>query len=216
MINLTNGNKRKGNKRQIQILRFIYETVEKRGFPPTVREICSAVNLLSTSTVHGHISRLQRRGLLIKDATKPRALEVTEAGKKLLGVPSTKIPILEKISDLERISADKEPVFNDYFPLPTDLQNYNENLYMLTMPDDSMNKAGIFKTDHLIVRQENSAENGDIIVAKIENDNLTIKRFFKENNHYRLQAENDAIAPIILQEVTILGKVIGLYRNNIN
>ena len=185
--------KKNSETKQLEILRYIYDTVEHRGFPPTVREICTAVNLSSTSTVHGHLARLERKGLLIKDATKPRALEITPEG-----------PILA-VQDID-----------EYFPLPPDLENDAGELFMLKVHGESMINAGILNGDSVIVRKQNSANNGEIVVAMTEENEATVKRFYKENGHYRLQPENDTMDPIILPKVSILGKVVSLYRNNID
>ncbi|RMC46641.1 transcriptional repressor LexA [Lactobacillus sp. ESL0230] len=203
----------KQNPKQLQILQYIYDTVQKRGFPPTVREICHEVGLSSTSTVHGHLTRLERKGLLLKDATKPRALEVTAQGKKVLGIKSTEIPIVGVVTAGEPILAVED--IEDYFPLPPDLANDSDNLFMLKIHGESMINAGILNGDNVIVRKQSSAINGEIVVAMTDENEATVKRFYKEKDHYRLQPENDNMAPIILDKVQILGKVVGLYRNNI-
>ncbi|TSO26480.1 transcriptional repressor LexA [Lactobacillus sp. LL6] len=206
----------KNDKKQLEVLRYIYESVEQHGFPPTVREICSAVGLSSTSTVHGHIARLQRKGYVIKDATKPRAIEVTDAGRKAMGIAAKKIPVLGVVTAGQPILAVEENEPEDYFPLPPDLEGFKGDLYMLTIKGSSMINSGIFNGDQVIVRKQNTAENGDIVVAMTDENEATVKRFYKEKDHYRLQPENDAMSPIILTNVTILGKVIGLYRNHIS
>lgn len=202
------------DSKQLEILRYIYETVEDRGFPPTVREICAAVNLSSTSTVHGHLSRLERKGLLIKDATKPRALEITAEGKRALGIKPSEIPVVGVVTAGQPILAVED--VEDYFPLPPDLVNDAGDLFMLKVHGESMINAGILNGDNVIVRKQSSAINGEIVVAMTEENEATVKRFYKEKDHYRLQPENDTMAPIILDQVQILGKVVGLYRNNIN
>ncbi|WEV36311.1 transcriptional repressor LexA [Lactobacillus sp. ESL0677] len=202
------------DSKQLEILRYIYETVADRGFPPTVREICAAVNLSSTSTVHGHLSRLERKGLLIKDATKPRALEITTEGKRALGIKPSEIPVVGVVTAGQPILAVED--IEDYFPLPPDLANDAGDLFMLKVHGESMINAGILNGDNVIVRKQSSAINGEIVVAMTEENEATVKRFYKEKNHYRLQPENDTMAPIILDRVQILGKVVGLYRNNIN
>lgn len=204
----------KQSSKQLQILRYIYETVEKRGFPPTVREICQGVQLSSTSTVHGHLSRLERKGLIVKDATKPRALEITEEGKKAIGVKPTEIPVVGVVTAGQPILAVED--IEDYFPLPPDLENDAGDLFMLHVHGESMINAGILNGDNVIVRKQSSATNGEIVVAMTDENEATVKRFYKEKDHYRLQPENDNMAPIILNSVHILGKVVGLYRNNIN
>lgn len=203
----------KQSSKQLQILRYIYDTVEKRGFPPTVREICQGVELSSTSTVHGHLSRLERKGLIVKDATKPRALEITEEGKKALGVKPTDIPVVGDVTAGQPILAVED--IEDYFPLPPDLANDAGDLFMLRVHGESMINAGILNGDNVIVRKQSSATNGEIVVAMTDENEATVKRFYKEKDHYRLQPENDTIAPILLNSVHILGKVVGLYRNNI-
>ncbi|WEV70305.1 transcriptional repressor LexA [Lactobacillus sp. ESL0785] len=202
------------DSKQLEILRYIYKTVEDRGFPPTVREICAAVKLSSTSTVHGHLSRLERKGLLIKDATKPRALEITAEGKKVLGIKPTEIPIVGVVTAGQPILAVED--IEDYFPLPPDLANDAGDLFMLKVHGESMINAGILSGDNVIVRKQSSAINGEIVVAMTEENEATVKRFYKEKDHYRLQPENDMMSPIILNRVQVLGKVVGLYRNNIN
>lgn len=203
----------KQSSKQLQILQYIYDTVQKRGFPPTVREICHEVDLSSTSTVHGHLARLQRKGLLIKDATKPRALEITEAGKNALGVKPAEIPIVGVVTAGQPILAVED--IEDYFPLPPDLANDAGDLFMLRVHGESMINAGILNGDNVIVRKQSSATNGEIVVAMTDENEATVKRFYKEKNHYRLQPENDSMSPIILSSVHILGKIIGLYRNSI-
>ncbi|QYN56774.1 transcriptional repressor LexA [Lactobacillus panisapium] len=204
----------KQSSKQLQILRYIYDTVEKRGFPPTVREICQGVQFSSTSTVHGHLSRLERKGLIVKDATKPRALEITDEGKKAIGVKPTEIPVVGVVTAGQPILAVED--IEDYFPLPPDLENDAGDLFMLRVHGESMINAGILNGDNVIVRKQSSATNGEIVVAMTDENEATVKRFYKEKDHYRLQPENDNMAPIILNSVHILGKVVGLYRNNIN
>ncbi|KRM86530.1 transcriptional repressor LexA [Liquorilactobacillus vini] len=202
-------------KKQLAILRFIYERVTTQGYPPTVREICEAVQLSSTSTVHGHLSRLEKKGYLQKDATKPRAIELTKAGLELIGIKihAKKIPIIGTVTAGSPILAVEET--NDFFPLPPEFDSA-DNLFMLTIRGESMINAGILNGDQVIVRKQRSADNGDIVIAMTEDNEATCKRFFKETNHIRLQPENDTMAPIILNNVLILGKVIGLYRNFIS
>ena len=206
--------KKNNDTKQLEILRYIYDTVERRGFPPTVREICAAVKLSSTSTVHGHLARLERKGLLIKDATKPRALEITDEGKKELGIKPKKIPVVGVVTAGQPILAVQD--IDEYFPLPPDLENDAGELFMLKVHGESMINAGILNGDSVIVRKQNTANNGEIVVAMTDENEATVRRFYKENDHYRLQPENDTMAPIILSKVSILGKVVGLYRNNID
>lgn len=200
--------------KQLEILQFIYETAADRGFPPTVREICNAVNLSSTSTVHGHLTRLERKGYLLKDPAKPRAIEVTREGMQALGIKPKEIPVVGVVTAGQPILAVED--IDDYFPLPPDLQNEAGNLFMLRVHGKSMINAGILDGDKVIVRKQNTASNGEIVVAMTDENEATVKRFYKEKGHFRLQPENDAMAPIILQDVHILGKVVGLYRSNID
>lgn len=182
----------KNDKKQLEILRFIYDTVEEHGFPPTVREICAAVGLSSTSTVHGHLARLERKGLLIKDATKPRAIEVTTEGRKAIGVSPSKIPMLGTVTNNEDLTKPTQ----EYFPLPSNLKGYNGDLFMLTIGDD-MNKIGILKGDQVIVHKQDTAENGDIALVKTPENKIAVKKLSQKDNS------------------TILGKVVSLYRANI-
>ena len=200
--------------KQLEILRFIYDTVEERAFPPTVREICSAVDLSSTSTVHGHLARLEKKGYILKDATKPRAIEVTEKGREALGIKPKDIPVVGVVTAGQPILAVQD--IDEYFPLPPDLENDAGELFMLRVHGESMINAGILNGDHVIVRKQSSANNGEIVVAMTEDNEATVNRFFKVDGYYRLQPENDTMDPIILPVVQILGKVVGLYRNNID
>ncbi|GEN49886.1 transcriptional repressor LexA [Alkalibacterium pelagium] len=204
---------RKGEK-QIEILQYIYNQVKKKGYPPTVREIGMATALSSTSTVHGHLARLEKNGFILRDPSKPRAIEFTKAGLDKLGIDEQdKIPLLGVVTAGEPILAIEEAT--DYFPIPNDLELDRGNLFMLTIRGDSMMNVGILDGDQVIVRKQESASNGDIVIAMTEDDEATCKRFFKEKNHIRLQPENDALDPIILNDVKILGKVISLYRSHI-
>ncbi|RPA62423.1 transcriptional repressor LexA [Aerococcus agrisoli] len=199
-------------ERQLQILQFIYSNIQSQGFPPTVREICEAVNLSSTSTVHGHLSQLEKNGYLLRNATKPRAMEITDKGLDLLGVNVHGIPMIGTVTAGQPITAVED--IEDYFPVPPMLKNQSETLFMLRIRGDSMIQAGILDGDYVIVRQEATAKNGDIVIAMTEEGEATCKRFFKEKGHIRLQPENDTLEPIILPDVQILGKVISLYREH--
>ena len=201
------------DSRQIEVLQYIYEEVQEKGYPPTVREIGNAVKRSSTSTVHGHLSRLEKNGFIQRDPTKPRAIELTQAGLDKLGILSDKMPLLGTVTAGAPILAVEEAT--DYFPVPPDLQSNAGSLFMLKIRGESMIDAGIFDGDSVIVRKQNTAENGDIVIAMTDDDEATCKRFYKENNYYRLQPENSSMDPIILDSVLILGKVVGLYRNHI-
>lgn len=200
--------------KQLAVLNYIHKAVTEHGYPPTVREICSAVGLSSTSTVHGHINRLIEGGFLQKDPFKPRALEITPKGFDLLGVKplQTKIPLLGVVTAGQPILAVEDAT--DYFPIPPSIQD-NNDLYMLTIRGTSMIKAGILNGDQVIVRKQSTAKNGDIVIAMNEDNEATCKRFFKEKDRFRLQPENDTMDPIYLKNVRILGRVVGLFRDNI-
>lgn len=201
------------DSKQIDVLRFIYEEVKEHGYPPTVREICNAVGLSSTSTVHGHLSRLEKNGYIQRDPSKPRAIELTQFGLKTIGATATAIPMLGTVTAGAPILAIEEA--NGFFPIPPDLQQDAEDLFMLTIKGDSMINAGIFDGDSVIVRKQSTASNGEIVIAMTEEDTATCKRFYRESDHIRLEPENDQLDPIILPNVTILGKVVSLYRNRI-
>lgn len=205
----------KSETRQIQVLKFIHEQVEKRGYPPTVREIGEAVSLSSTSTVHGHLSRLEKNGLLFRDPSKPRAIELTKKGLEKIGIRlnEDKIPLLGVVTAGEPILAVEEAT--DYFPLPPEFSTLDNELFMLTIRGESMINAGILDGDQVIVRKQPYANNNDIVIAMTEEDEATCKRFFREKDHIRLEPENDTMEPIILDSVSILGKVIGLYRSQV-
>lgn len=197
--------------RQIEILKFIHTRVTEKGYPPTVREIGEAVQLSSTSTVHGHLSRLEKKGLILRDPTKPRAIELTSSGLEKIDVQPNSIPMLGIVTAGEPILAVEDA--SDFFPIPPDLANSTGSLFMLTIRGESMINAGILDGDQVIVRKQQSAQNGDIVIAMTDEDEATCKRFFKEQDHIRLQPENDYLEPIILPDVTILGLVVGLYRH---
>ena len=197
--------------RQIEILKFIHTRVTEKGYPPTVREIGEAVQLSSTSTVHGHLSRLEKKGLILRDPTKPRAIELTASGLEKIDVQPASIPMLGVVTAGEPILAVEDA--SDFFPIPPDLANSTGSLFMLTIRGESMINAGILDGDQVIVRKQQSAQNGDIVIAMTDEYEATCKRFYKEKNYIRLQPENDYLEPIILPDVTILGLVVGLYRH---
>ncbi|HLQ41040.1 MAG TPA: transcriptional repressor LexA [Tetragenococcus sp.] len=201
---------KKSEKRQLEVLKFIHQSVAEKGYPPTVREIGEGVQLSSTSTVHGHLSRLEKKGLIQRDATKPRAIELTQTGLKLVGAPQEKIPLLGVVTAGQPILAVEEA--SDYFPIPPNLAHQDGELFMLTIQGESMINAGIFDGDQVIICKQDYAENGTIVIAMTDEDEATCKTFYKEKDHIRLQPENDFMEPIILTSVTILGKVVGLYR----
>ena len=200
--------------KQMAVLNYIHKQVEDHGYPPTVREICSAVGLSSTSTVHGHISRLIEQGFLQKDPSKPRALEITSKGLDILGVKpiQKEIPMLGVVTAGQPILAVENAT--EFFPIPPSIQD-NNDLFMLTIRGTSMIKAGIFNGDQVIVRKQSTAKNGDIVIAMNDDNEATCKRFYKEKTRFRLQPENDTMEPIFLDNVKILGKVVGLFRDHI-
>lgn len=207
---------KKGETRK-EILLYIYETVEARGYPPTVREIGEAMGLSSTSTVHGHLTNLEHLGFIEKDPSKPRAIGVTTTGLEELGIaPESfegQIPIVGTVTAGTPILATQN--IEDFFPLPDDLSIDDGNLFMLRISGDSMINAGIFDGDQVIVRQQPTAQNGEIVIAMTDENEATCKRFYKKAGHVELIAENDNYAPIILDNVTILGKVLSLFRSHI-
>lgn len=193
--------------KQTEIYEFLKVYTENRGFPPSVREICEAVGLKSTSTVHGHLKRLEKKGLIKRDPTKPRALEILELNKPKKEMIN--IPIVGKVTAGMPILATEN--IEDSFPIPLDYIKHNRELFMLKVSGESMINAGINNGDLAIIEKQENAENGDIIVALIDNE-ATIKRFFKEKDHIRLQPENDTMKPIIVPDCSIIGKLVGLFR----
>ena len=193
--------------KQYEILDFIKYEISTKGYPPSVREICSAVGLKSTSTVHGHLDRLEKKGLIRRDPTKPRAIEVLDPStyqKEIISVPivgsvAAGVPILA-VENIE-----------DRFPIPADFFPHNNQMFMLQIKGQSMIGSGINDGDYIIVQQQSTAVNGDIVVALIE-DSATVKTFYRERNCIRLQPENPLMEPIIVDDCVILGKAVGLFR----
>jgi len=201
------------SNRQQAILEFIKREVREKGYPPSVREIGEAVGLASSSTVHGHLDRLEKKGLIRRDPTKPRAIEILDDDNEdQLPFPLavTRVPVVGKVTAGAPITATEN--IEEYFPLPAHFTG-DDDVFMLTVKGDSMIEAGIHDGDYVIVRQQQTAQNGDIVVAMTEDDEATVKTFYKERDHIRLQPENPAMEPIRLKHVTILGKVIGLFRS---
>lgn len=200
------------SKRQQDILNFIKLEVQKKGYPPSVREIGEAVGLASSSTVHGHLARLESKGLIRRDPTKPRAIEILEEETShITRMNVINVPIIGKVTAGSPITAIEN--VEEYFPLPDSFAAADDHIFMLEIMGDSMIEAGILDGDMVIVKQQKTANNGDIVVAMTEDDEATVKRFFKEKDYIRLQPENSTMDPIILRNVTILGKVVGVYRN---
>lgn len=194
--------------KQQEILEYIKENILKKGYPPAVREICEAVNLKSTSSVHSHLETLERNGYIRRDPTKPRAIEILDDEFALTRREMVQVPMIGTVAAGQPILAQEN--IEDYFPIPANLLP-NAQTFMLRVKGESMINAGIYDGDRVLVTQENTAENGDIVVALVE-DSATVKRFYKEDGHYRLQPENDTMEPIIVNEVDVIGKVIGLIR----
>lgn len=198
---------------QAKILAFIKSEVLSKGYPPSVREICDAVGLRSTSTVHGHLMRLEKKGLLHRDSMKPRAMEVVDFYEERMTAAAqtqnvTSIPIVGSVTAGVPILAEEN--IDEYLPLPNDLLGDGEH-FLLRVRGESMINAGILDDDYIIVHKQAEARNGDIVVALIE-DEATVKRFYKEDGHFRLQPENDTMDPIIVKDLSVLGKVVSLIR----
>ena len=196
--------------REKNILDFIRSKIWQDGFPPTVREICTAVGLRSTSTVHGYLSRLEEMGMIKKDPASSRAIEVVDdySWRKKKMIP---MPMVGAVRAGDPIIADEH--IESVYPLPAELVGNDSNCFILVVRGDSMINAGIEEGDYLIVAEQETARNGDIVVALVDNDDATVKRFFREADHIRLQPENDDYEPIISRNVKIRGRVIGLYRH---
>ena len=195
--------------REKSILEFIRQKIWDSGFPPTVREIGEAVGLRSTSTVHNYLKRLELKGAIRKNPDSSRAIEVvadTWRRKKMIPMP-----LVGAVRAGEPITADEHT--ESVYPLPAELIGKDNNCFMLIVRGDSMINAGIHEGDYLIVSEQDDTQDGDIVVALIGNEDATVKRFYKEEDHIRLQPENDEYQPIIAKEVIIRGKVIGLYRH---
>ena len=192
--------------KQLLIYEFLKDFTSQKGYPPTVREICKAVGLKSTSSVHGHLKQLEKEGLIKRDPTKPRALEIVDS---VIKKEMINVPIIGKVTAGLPILANEN--IEDSFPLPLDYVKHNNDLFILKVSGSSMIKAGILDGDLAIIEKTQTASNGDKIVALIENE-ATLKTFYRENNHIRLQPENDEMEPIIVDNCSILGKLIGIYR----
>ncbi|SCK04682.1 LexA repressor [uncultured Clostridium sp.] len=195
------------SNKQMEIYEFLKNFTELKGYPPSVREICEAVNLKSTSSVHGHLKKLETKGLIKRDPTKPRALEIMENSSNRIEMVN--IPIIGKVTAGMPILANEN--VEGVFPIPLSHIKHDNELFILNVSGDSMIKAGINHGDLAIIEKIPTACNGDIVVALIENE-ATIKRFYKENDCIRLQPENDTMSPIIVKDCSILGKLVGLFR----
>ena len=202
--------KEKLTDKQTQILEYIRHEILAKGYPPSIREICQAVDLKSTSSVHAQLSSLEAKGYIRRDLTKSRSIEIIDDDFSLTKRELVNIPIVGTVSCGQPILAEQN--IEDYFPVPPEyIHNTNNQTFMLRVKGDSMINVGIYEKDLVIVEQCSSARNGEIVVALIE-DSATVKTFYKENGYIRLQPENDYMDPIIVPDVTILGKVIGVFR----
>ena len=200
--------KGKISAKQQEILEYIKEEILHKGYPPAVREICEAVHLRSTSSVHAHLETLENKGYIRRDATKPRAIEIVDDQFNLTRRELVNVPIVGQVAAGQPILAEEN--IEDYFPIPAGMMP-NKESFMLKVKGESMINAGILNGDLILVQQQTTAENGDKVVAIID-DSATVKTYYKEDGHYRLQPENDYMDPIIVDEVSILGKVFGVFR----
>lgn len=194
--------------KQQEILQYIKDEILSKGYPPAVREICKAVHLKSTSSVYAHLETLEKKGYIRRDPTKPRAIEIIDDDFNLVRREIINVPVIGQIAAGEPIYAEQN--IEGYFPiLPEDMPA--GNAFMLNVRGDSMINIGIFDGDRILVKEQHTASNGEVVVALVE-DSATVKTFYKEDGHYRLQPENDTLDPIIVDQVEILGKVVGLFR----
>ena len=194
--------------KQSERLEFMKEEILNKGYPPSVREICEAVNLKSTSSVHSHLETLEKNGYIRRDPTKPRAIEIIDDSFNLVRREVSNIPIVGNVAAGAPLLAVEN--ITNYFPIPTEFLP-NSECFMLNVKGDSMINIGIFSGDQVLVQRQNDARNGDIVVALVE-DSATVKTFYKEDGHIRLQPENDDMDPIIVPDCMIIGKVIGVFR----
>ncbi len=194
--------------KQQQILEYIKDQIMEKGYPPAVREICDAVHLKSTSSVHSHLETLERRGYIRRDPTKPRAIEICDDNFQMLRTETASLPVVGRVAAGEPILAEQN--IESYFPIPAEYVPRGES-FILKVHGTSMINVGIMDGDFIFVNSCSTAENGEIVVALID-DSATVKRFFKEKDHIRLQPENDEMEPIIVDDCRILGRVFGVYR----
>lgn len=194
--------------KQEQILEFLKEQILKKGYPPTVREICETVGLKSTSSVHAHLSTLEKNGYIRRDPTKPRAIEICDDSFQVVRTEMTSLPEVGDVAAGLPILAQEN--ISGYFPVPAEIVPPGES-FVLRVRGESMINAGIFDGDRVFVNSCNTARNGEIVVALVD-DSATVKTFYKEKGHIRLQPENDTMEPIIVKDCSILGKVFGVFR----
>ena len=196
------------SSKQREILEYIKQEILNKGYPPAVREICEAVHLKSTSSVHSHLETLEKNGYIRRDPTKPRAIEIIDANFNLTRREVVNVPIIGQVAAGQPLLAVEN--IENYFPIPTEFMP-NAETFMLKVKGDSMINAGIFNGDKILVQKQSDAQNGDIVVALVD-DSAPVKTFYKEDGHFRLQPENDTMDPIIVNECSILGKVFGIMR----
>ena len=194
--------------KQQEILDYIKDEILKKGYPPTVREICETVHLKSTSSVHSHLETLEKNGYIRRDPTKPRAIEICDDSFQMVRTEMVSIPVVGQVAAGQPILAQENIV--EYFPIPADVVPRGES-FILKVKGDSMVNAGIFSGDRIFVNCCSTASNGDMVVALVD-DSATVKTFYRENGHVRLQPENDTMEPIIVDDCQILGKVFGVFR----
>ncbi len=194
--------------KQKEILEYMKQEILNKGYPPTVRDICEAVKLKSTSSVHSHLETLEKNGYIRRDPTKPRAIEIIDDNFNLTRREVANVPLLGRVAAGEPILAVEN--VESYFPIPTEYMPNNES-FMLKVKGESMINAGIFDGDNVLVEKCSTARNGDMVVALVD-DSATVKTFYKEADHIRLQPENDSMDPIIVKDCEILGKVFGVFR----
>ena len=194
--------------KQQEILEYIKSQILERGFPPAVRDICEAVHLKSTSSVHSHLETLEKNGYIRRDPTKPRAIEILDDSFNFTRREMVNVPIVGRVAAGEPLLAEQN--IEEYFPIPMDFMP-NKQTFMLKVKGESMINAGILDCDYVLVEERKTAHNGEMIVALVD-DGATVKRFYKEEGIIRLQPENDTMEPIIVPDCTILGKVIGVFR----
>ncbi len=200
--------KGKISDKQRQILEYIKDQILEKGYPPAVRDICQAVSLKSTSSVHAHLETLEKNGYIRRDPTKPRAIEILDDEFNIGRREISSIPVVGRVAAGTPILAEQN--IEDYFPIPADMAP-NSRCFALKVQGDSMINIGINDGDYVFVREAKSADNGDLVVALVD-DSATVKNFYKENGHIRLQPQNDNMEPIIVQDCMILGKVFGVFR----
>ena len=194
--------------KQQEILEYIKETILKKGYPPSVREICEAVRLKSTSSVHSHLETLEKNGYIRRDPTKPRAIEICDDNFQMVRTEMVSLPVIGQVAAGQPILAEQN--IDSYFPVPADMVPSGES-FVLKVKGDSMINVGIYSGDQIFVNCCQTASNGDTVVALID-DSATVKTFYREDGHVRLQPENDSMDPIIVDDCQILGKVFGVFR----